>query len=301
MVTYSLTYFVKVWYILFFAGSLLDDAYEEAVCKLKENVDGQLCTVSQDGWSNVHGEAIIASTIHARGKTHPLSSVEAGSATKDGSFCFKLCQEAIEKAEMEWGAKVIAFVCDNEPKMVSLRKMISEWRPHLIAIGCSAHYLNLVENSAAPSGVMSQITVVQRYFRDHHKEGALLKGLGGVIPQLPNITRWTSQRAALETFIKNHAHYTAIRDQLDGKGFDRHVASLVDNRSLLVKAKNLHRQLDSIAHAMNIMQDDSSTLVDAYKCWTALLNDENIMDATKQDIKRRFAQVIKFIVFFVLH
>ena len=59
-----------------------------------------------------------------------------------------------------------------------------------------------------------------------------------------------------------------------------------------MQARKLHRQLDSIAHAMNVMQDNESTLVDAYGCWLDLLEDESILESTNQEMKRRFAQVI---------
>ena len=39
--------------------------------------------------------------------------------------------------------------------------------------------------------------------------------LPGMTPQLPNNTRWTSQRAALHTFVRNHSKYVEIRDEQD--------------------------------------------------------------------------------------
>ena len=68
-------------------------------------------------------------------------------------------------------------------------QMLVEWRPHIIAYGCSAHYLNLVESTATRTQIMAAIKDVHKYFRDHHRPAAWLKEKKGLLPQLPNDTR----------------------------------------------------------------------------------------------------------------
>ena len=88
-------------------------------------------------------------------------------------------------------------------------------RPQLVVFGCSAHYLNLVETVATPQQIMGPIVKINRFFREHHQPAGWLKEKSGMTPQLPNNTRWTSQRAALHTFVRNHSKYVEIRDEQD--------------------------------------------------------------------------------------
>ena len=60
-----------------------------------------------------------------------------------------------------------------------------------------------------------KITFNERFFRDHQKEAAALKAKVGMIPQLPNDTRWTSQRACFKTFIDKRPKYIEINDEFE--------------------------------------------------------------------------------------
>ena len=104
--------------------------------------------------------------------------------------------------------------------------------------GCSTHALNLVESTATPKAVLAPIVAVAKFFRDHHKPAALLKEAGGRIPQLPNSTRWTSQRECLNTFISNYELYGVIIDNGDVTIPDN-IKNFVNNRGLVSEAKNL--------------------------------------------------------------
>lgn len=65
-----------------------------------------------------------------------------------------------------------------------------------IAYGCAAHYLNLLGGDICKtkniSTIMREVVEVSKYFRNHHVAKGFLNSYGGVIPQLPNETRWKS-------------------------------------------------------------------------------------------------------------
>ena len=65
--------------------------------------------------------------------------------------------------------------------------------------------------------------------------------------------RWTSQRACLDTFIRNHPIYVNIRDN-NPEALSDSVIRFLDNRLLWVEAKNMLIQLDSISVALNSLQ-----------------------------------------------
>ena len=70
----------------------------------------------------------------------------------------------------------------------------------MLVYGCGSHYINLIENAAntgrAGSGWAKKggIVEVNKYFRNHQKEAAMLSEKVGKKPQLPNDTRWMSDR-----------------------------------------------------------------------------------------------------------
>lgn len=151
---------------------------------------GRNVVLSQDGWSNIHREAIIASCLHVPGKTYLHDAIAVGDVTKDAEYCTKVAKESILAAEEKYGCVVIGFVSDSEAKMVNVRKNLMDWRgQEFIVYGCSAHYVNLVQNTATPPALKSRILDIQKYFRNHQKPAAMLKARGGKIPQLPNDTR----------------------------------------------------------------------------------------------------------------
>ena len=97
------------------------------------------------------------------------------------------------------------MVTDNEKKMEVMNQNFKEADPDLTAYGCSAHLRNLLGQDITPSQVINQVVEVNKYFRNHHVQGALLSEIiGSVKPQLPAETRWNSQlisvlRLLLET------------------------------------------------------------------------------------------------------
>ena len=146
--------------------------------------------MSQDGWSNMHGEAIIATGLHIPGQSFFHDAVDVGDVTKDAEYCVNLAKASISSAEEKYGCRVIGFVSDNENKMIRVRSLLEDWRGKaFITYGCSAHYLNLVQSEATPPAIKAHLVEVQKYFKNHQRPAAKLKNKGGKIPQLPNDTR----------------------------------------------------------------------------------------------------------------
>lgn len=94
--------------------------------------------------------------------------------------------------------------------MVAFRKLISERFPKIKTYGCSAHYLNLVEQAVTPNSVIKCVVEINKFFRNHHNAHGWLSQKGGLSPQLPNDTRWNSQVDCLESFVKNYQNYLQI-------------------------------------------------------------------------------------------
>ena len=110
--------------------------------------------MSQDGWSNIHREPIIATCLHIPGKTFLHDAVDVGDVTKDAEYCANLAKTSIEAAERNYGCIVIGFVSDSESKMVKVQEILQEWRgKDFIVYPCSAHYVNLAQSVATPPAI----------------------------------------------------------------------------------------------------------------------------------------------------
>ena len=172
------------------AGPLLDKEHDKIDGQMRKLLQGKDAVLSQDGWSNVHREPIIATCLHIPGHTFFHDAVDVGDVTKDAPYCADLAKTSITSAEEKYGCKVVGFVSDNENKMIRVRSILEEWRGKtFITYGCSAHYLNLVQTDATPSAIKNQLIEIQKFFRNHQRPAAQLKEKGGKIPQLPNDTR----------------------------------------------------------------------------------------------------------------
>ena len=273
------------------AGPSLDKEYDKIDGEMRINLQGKDVVLSQDGWSNVRREPIIASCIHVPGHSFLHDAIDVGDVTKSAEYCADLAKKSIENAEEKYGCRVIGFVSDNEAKMLRVRAILEEWRGNtFITYGCLAHYLNLVQAEATPPQVKGQLVEVQKFFRNHQRPQAQLKSKGGK-SQLPNDTRWLSHREFLETFLHNYQFYLDICDD-DSNSIPPNIKRILDNRQIKEGANHMLEQLDLVSHSLNLLQSDTSNLGDATNIWLKLSSSEVLSDELKAAIKPRMQKAI---------
>ncbi len=110
--------------------------------------------------------------------------------------------------------------------MKKMRRILTEKFPDLLTYGCLSHYVNLLEETVTPKPLLKQIKVIQKLFRNRHYLHSKLMAKKGLIPQLPNKTRWNSQADCLESFIINYKMYCEIllERSFDGESKDDYYA-----------------------------------------------------------------------------
>lgn len=86
--------------------------------------------------------------------------------------------------------------------------------PKMLVFGSANHYLNLVDKAVTPPA-LKQIVEIQTYFRNHHRPCAFLMQKKGMMPQIPNETRWSSQCECVRTFCENWHIYNEIVNTYD--------------------------------------------------------------------------------------
>ncbi|KAB7500239.1 hypothetical protein Anas_10995, partial [Armadillidium nasatum] len=174
------------------AGPLLDIAHNE----VENNLKSQL--------NEVEGK-----------QSFLLSTIDSGSDKKNAEYCLKCLKEAVDEVKEKYNSKVFAFCSDNEAKMKLLKEKMKEddELKTIISYGCSAHYINLLEQEVTPNSILKYIIQIQKFFRNHHQPHGWLKEKGGLMPQIPNDTRWNSQQACINTFIQNYYKYVEIANE----------------------------------------------------------------------------------------
>ncbi|RXG71397.1 hypothetical protein Avbf_08565 [Armadillidium vulgare] len=180
---------------------------------------------------------------------------------------------------------VFAFCSDNEAKMKLLKEKMKEddELKTIISYGCSAHYINLLEQEVTPNSVLKYIIQIQKFFRNHHQPHGWLKEKGGLMPQIPNDTRWNSQQACINTFIQNYYKYVEIANE---DKLEMSITNILSNPSLYREARHLQKQVDVVSKALDKLQSDTATLSIAVNEWLVLLESE-VLDPYKANIRKR--------------
>lgn len=125
--------------------------------------------------------------------------------------------------------------------------------------GCSAHILNLCAKEIMPNNLMKYVVEVQKFFKNKHNAHGWLPEKGGLMPQIPNDTRWNSQEECLRTFIANFHKYNEVRlEHL--QEFEPQIGNILSNAGIYSEAIHLNNQLKVIARSIDTLQSDNATI-----------------------------------------
>lgn len=72
------------------AGPLLDKVHEKLSANVRSNLNGGVCCLIEDGWSNIRNEPVLATFLQFNGTTYFLRAVDRGSEEKTLSIVHKL-------------------------------------------------------------------------------------------------------------------------------------------------------------------------------------------------------------------
>lgn len=272
------------------AGQLLDEANNSVDLLMEDKLTNAATTLMLDGWSNTSNDSIIAVSIHTGKSTHLLDAIDCGSQKKTAEFCAEIAEKAISELKQRYDKNIFAVCCDNENKMKKFRDIITEKHPHILAFGCSAHYMNLVAKEITPKSLMKYVVEIQKFFRNHNRPHGWLIEKKGHKPQLPNETRWNSEEACLSSFIYNYQKYIEI--SIEHKDdIDTNILTFLDNKGLYRECVNLHAQLSFIAKALDKLQADSCTLAQTVEIWLDVMENKEL-SPYKDCIKKRFEEAV---------
>jgi Protein of unknown function (DUF 659) len=190
--------------------SLLNKTFEEIQDNVRNELQGKMVTLLQDGWSTLHRFPVIAHSVSTGTKNYFENAVSTGADKKTAAYCGDLLTDTMNSIQEKYGCIVIGVVTDNCNAMEAMRRKISQSHPELYVYGCNSHLLNLVGKDLTPEEVRSKVVKVQNHFRNHEFESSRLKELMGLRPSIPGDTRWNSLVDCFDNYIRNQTKYLEI-------------------------------------------------------------------------------------------
>lgn len=196
------------------AGPLLDQAFSQQQAGLQQSIDrAARLTLVTDGWTNIRNESIINyMLVDPEGKAYFYKADPTGIAAHTSAYLAEELNKVIEDVGPE---KIIALCTDNAPNMKLAARMVKAKYPHIHAIGCNSHMLNLaikdVLNIDELKTPLQEAIEVVKWFKSHHRPLAYLREKqkeqhGKEISlALPVVTRWQSNSDCLQSLKASRA------------------------------------------------------------------------------------------------
>ena len=101
----------------------------------------------------------------------------------------------------------------------------------MLALGCPANYMNLLVKEIPPNNVMKYVVEISKFFQNHHRPLGSLIEKESQRPQIPNETRWKSEKVFISIFMYNYLMYIEISIEQNDE-LKKIILSLQDNKIL---------------------------------------------------------------------
>lgn len=250
---------------------ILEKNYAETMAKCKEKLMNQTVCMSQDGWSNIHNDPLVCSSIvTAQGDSFFIESTDTKADPHTALKLKDVALKAMTKAKQELGVTVKSFVTDSAANERLMRSHLEKTEDvDIIQYGCSAHILNLLAKDLEIPAVTASIIKVIKYFRNHHIPAALYKQAGGKMLVLPLEVRWNTMSDAIRSYLDNRGILVQISQDHKEK-IDRDIIKIVNDCQITMNAVDFLKTLSPIATALDRMQRDTTTISVAVEIWNKL-------------------------------
>jgi len=202
-------------------NDILDSVYESEKTKCRELLSGKTVSMCLDGWSNVHNEGLVCSSVVLPSDaTFLVDTVDTSGYSHNAEYLSEVAVNAIDKCKNEIGATVKSFVTDNAANVRKMRHNLeSDESIDVVTYGCSAHQLNLLSGDLEVSGVKDKIVSVVKYFRNRQLPAAWYKQCGGTKLVHLQEVRWNTVCDSIESFLRNRGALVQVtqdhKDELD--------------------------------------------------------------------------------------
>ena len=190
-------------------GSLLTKEFKSVSEKLNATLlESDALTLISDGWTNQRSEHIVNFVIKAIGRPSIFfKSINTSGVSQTAENVAESICRVIEELGAE---KFVGVVTDNAANMRAAWRLIELRYPHISAIGCTAHCLNLfIGDLLEPhKTVIVEAGKIIKYINNHHHARALFDDMRkteneGCSLSLPVPTRWYSQYNSFKSLVES--------------------------------------------------------------------------------------------------
>lgn len=189
------------------SGPLLDQQYQKCSQILEEILDQSTnLTLISDGWTNVRGDHIVNFCVKSPGaKPFFHSSIDTSGIPQNAQAVADEILKVIEKLGSE---KFCCLVTDNAPVMKAAWRIIEQKFPHITAMGCAAHALNLLIKDTLDTSentkLIKEAEKIIKFSNNHH----IVKSKYEELRKTANIPHTLTMAVATRWFSR----FTSLRD-----------------------------------------------------------------------------------------
>ncbi|KAJ7338851.1 hypothetical protein JRQ81_012753, partial [Phrynocephalus forsythii] len=160
------------------------------------------------GWTHMRGKGIINFVITPQPVFY--KSIETGENRHTAEYISSKICEVLQNI---WSGKVFALLTDNASNMKAAWEIIMDKYPHITAIGCASHGLNLLLNDIMKLDTLQMIyrrAKVIKHVKGTHIVAAVFNKKQGkmannkiVILKFCSKTQWAGVVISFESLLKN--------------------------------------------------------------------------------------------------
>lgn len=174
-------------------GTLLDELHSEAMDSVTDWCKGRRASLAVDGWSTVQRDPVLGISLTIGQKTYLINTIDTTGMATWPHLPFILLLfpltgvphtaenqavivvKEIERAEEEFGVKVVSVGTDNASNMVKMRDLVKVQKPSCRYQGCQSHWMQLVLKDISDQPVLGKVMEILKFLQNHGGAHAQMK------------------------------------------------------------------------------------------------------------------------------
>jgi hypothetical protein len=254
--------------------SLLDDEYGRVMGNVRQLMEQATClTLLSDGWTNIRGAGVI-NFIIATPKPVFFKAITRQAEKETAAYIASKFVDVIEEVGKE---RFLLIVTDNAANMKAAWGIVQEKFPHVSAVGCAAHSINLIFADLLKLRTLNDLYkdcrgivvhvrnshMLLSIFNEKRKESAC-----NVTVNTISETRWGKVVIMFDHVLKNKTplQQSVVDSRADGI-VKPDIKKLVLDDSFWDTMAKMKRLLAPVSSSILVVESDTALLSDVVVCF----------------------------------